>query len=500
MPLRGPAPAKSLGEIPRDGYIVEKLFVETLPGFHVGVNIYRPASGAGKRPGVLVAHGHWKNGRIEHTEDYSVPALCAALAVNGYVALAYDMAGYNDTRQLPHKFGDSDEERLWSFGPLSVQLWNSIRVLDYLAARPDVDPARLAITGASGGGTQTYLLAAVDDRIKVSIPAVMVSAKFQGNDLCEMAPGLRIGTNNVELAATVAPRPMLLLSSTRDWTSRVPTLEYPAIRKIYRLLGHPGRVESFQVDAGHGYNAAQRTVAIRFLGKHFAMPSGAPEPAAFKGPPEEFLIGPTTSATETVFLAWRRLLTRRNESVLPSQKVALLRELTGGNWPARVVFVAKNNEGSLRREQADGVVPARLVPGSPAIPVIAVHRDGRAAAERMKAVKAAATNGSRILLIDLFATANGPTPGLGRHSDHLVFHHSDDANRVQDILTAASWLAGQGAKRIRLACDEDTGDLCRLAAAIAPIELRVEVENSVGKKLLIPGLLAAGYPTLGTGI
>ena len=118
MPRREPVKVQSHGELRRPGYIVEKLLIETLPGFYVGANIYRPTAPARKAPGVLIAHGHWKNGRIEHNEHYSVPALGAALAANGYVALAYDMVGYNDTRQIQHKFGGSDQDRLWSFGPL----------------------------------------------------------------------------------------------------------------------------------------------------------------------------------------------------------------------------------------------------------------------------------------------------------------------------------------------------------------------------------------------
>ena len=89
------------------------------------------------------------------------------------------MVGYTDTTQTPHVFGGPREE-LWSFGPLGLQLWNSIRVIDFLQSLPDVDPDRIAATGASGGGTQTFLLTAVDDRVKVSAPVNMISAIMQG--------------------------------------------------------------------------------------------------------------------------------------------------------------------------------------------------------------------------------------------------------------------------------------------------------------------------------
>src|SRR5580658_3245646 len=117
----------------------------------------------------------------------------------GYVALTYDMVGYNDSFQVPHDY-TSPEAPLWSFSVLGLQLWNSIRALDFLASLPNVDAERIAVSGASGGGTQTFLLAAVDDRVKVSVPANMVSAYMQGGDNCENAAGLRADYSNVEFA------------------------------------------------------------------------------------------------------------------------------------------------------------------------------------------------------------------------------------------------------------------------------------------------------------
>ncbi len=498
MPAR-PAPAvRRFPEVARRGYTVERLLIETLPGLNIGVNVYRPARPRGKSPGVLVAHGHWKHGRVEHNDAYSVPALCAALAVNGYVALAYDMPGYNDSTALPHKFGDGDAERQWSFGPLQVQLWNSLRMVDYLAARPDVDASRLAITGASGGGTQTYLLAAVDDRIKVSIPAGMVSSTFQGDDPCEMAPGLRIGTNNMELAAAFAPRPQLLLSTSRDWTSLTPTVELPGIRSIYSLLGAAGNLENHHADAEHGYNAAQRAAAVAFLARHFRMPPPVPEPAGETYPAADLLIGAKDPQNqEAIFLAWQRLLSERNRAMTAPQQTELLRHLTGGRWPKLVVFVAAKGEGFLHREGAGDIVPAHRVAGRMAGAAVAVHPGGAAAALQSEAARATIRAGVQVVGIDVFETASAATQPRSRHGDHLVFHHADDANRVQDVLTAASWLSAQGATGIRLLCAEKAAEWCHLAARLAPVPLKVVVEGPSRQQLQIPGLAAAGYSAPG---
>lgn len=500
MPRHRRAAARVFGQLEGDGFVVERLLIETLPGFYVGANLYRPSRMAARGPAVLVAHGHWKRGRVEHSDVYSVPALGHALARNGYVALAFDMVGYNDTHQVPHKFGETEEEQLWSYGPLGLQLWNSIRMVDYLSTRPEVDPARIAVTGASGGGTQSYLLAAVDERIRLSIPAVMVSSRFQGDDACEMAPGLRIRTNNMEIAAAAAPRPQLLLSSARDWTSLTPQVEFPAIREIYGLLGVASRVESFHMDAEHGYNEQQRQAALDFLGKHFGMPAVLPKVGEFKFAPEELLIGPKVAGSvagaadkDGVFEAWKRLMTRRNQRAGAAQRTELLRLLTGGHWPSNPQLIATGGEGFLHREGEDDVVPARLLPGAASVSLLVVNAKGMAAARASHAVQAAVADGRQVLMIDAFGTGAAADARQFRHNDHLVFHHADDANRVQDILTAAAWLDTHGARAIRLVCGGGAEAWCKLAAAIAPREFHVDVDAPRPRRLVIPGLLAAGY-------
>lgn len=127
---------------------IDTLLLDTLPGFHVGANLYTPRKPKKKMPAVLVPHGHWKNGRVENKPEYAVPALAMNLARQGYVVLTYDMIGYNDTTQLPHDFITA-EGQLWSYTPLGLQLWNSIRALDYLLSLPGIDRSRIAATGAS---------------------------------------------------------------------------------------------------------------------------------------------------------------------------------------------------------------------------------------------------------------------------------------------------------------------------------------------------------------
>src|SRR6266849_2849906 len=199
LPEKTPLRAQVFDEQKHDDYSVAKVYFQSLPGFFVTGNLYAPA-GRGPFPAVLLPHGHWIYGRLENTEISSIPGSALSLARQGFVAFTYDMVGYDDSRQLTHAFGGR-RESLWGLSLAGLQLWNGIRSLDFLQSRPEVDAERIGAAGASGGGTQTFLLAAVDERVKVAVPVNMISLHMQGGCLCENPPGLRLDTNNVELAA-----------------------------------------------------------------------------------------------------------------------------------------------------------------------------------------------------------------------------------------------------------------------------------------------------------
>src|SRR6266849_7312379 len=142
-----------------------------------------------------------------------------------------------------------------------------MRAVDFLESLPEVDRERIAMTGESGGGTQTFLATAVDDRIRYSAPVNMISAIIQGGSPCENAPGLRVRTSNLEIAALMAPRPMLMISATGDWTRNTPREEFPAVRSIYELYDKAPELETIQIDAPHNYNQQSREAMYRFFGK-----------------------------------------------------------------------------------------------------------------------------------------------------------------------------------------------------------------------------------------
>jgi hypothetical protein len=266
MPDRTPLNAQVFGEITHPDYRVSKVYFESLPGFFVAGNLYRPV-GDGPFPAILSPHGHWAYGRLENSVTASVPGRAISLARQGFVVFTYDMVGYTDSWQLEHRAFGGSREKLWGLSVAGLQLWNGIRGLDFLESLPYVQRDKIGATGASGGGTQVFLLASVDQRVAVAAPVNMISLHMQGGCLCENQPGLRVDTNNVEIGATIAPRPLLMVSATGDWTTNTLEREYPAVRSVYALFGATDRVHAVRFEAPHNYNKDSREAVYAWMAR-----------------------------------------------------------------------------------------------------------------------------------------------------------------------------------------------------------------------------------------
>jgi len=313
MPTASPLNPVIHGEIDCGDYTVEKVYFQSIPGFYVTGNLYRPKGETGRQPGVLSPHGHFPGGRFfdagldavrrqidqgaERFEEGGrsfMQSRCVHLARMGCVVFHYDMIGYGDSLQIPldvaHRFSQlrkkvkkppahgfySAEAELHLQNPMGLHTYNSIRALDFLTGLPDVDPERIAVTGGSGGGTQTFMLCAVDDRPLVSVPVVIVSTTRQGGCTCENISGLRIGTYNLEFTALHAPKPLLLISAD-DATRTMPERGFPQLKRHYEVLAAGENVshEAF-LQFPHNYNYVSRAAMYDWVNRHLHL--GLPEP------------------------------------------------------------------------------------------------------------------------------------------------------------------------------------------------------------------------------
>ena len=279
VPPRSETGAEIFGRWAGDGYTCEKVFLESLPGFYLTGNLFRPLEQQAPertRPAILCPHGHWADGRLHDRDPRgSIIARCVQFAKMGGIAFSYDMVGYNDSCQLPH--GQFENNEHYGLSLMALQAWNSLKALDFITELPDVDDSRIGVTGASGGATQTIALAAVDERISVSAPVCMISLNMQGGCLCENAPLLRIDATNVEIASLFAPKPMFIGSCTGDWTRNTEVEELPVIRNIYNLYGAAADLMHHHVDFEHNYNLEMREHVYGFLNKHLLKgPSAEP--------------------------------------------------------------------------------------------------------------------------------------------------------------------------------------------------------------------------------
>jgi len=248
-----------------DGYKVRNVAFESLPGVYVTGSLYSPVDvDDDALPGILSPHGHWTEPGEVGRYRPNAQLRFASMARMGAHVFAFDMVGYGQLEEFGWEHHHPEAFKL--------QLWNNIRATDFLISI-GADPDRIASTGASGGGSQTFFHTAIDDRVSVAAPVVMVSAHFFGGCVCESGMPVHrtedFQSNNVEIAAAAAPRPLLLVSVGGDWTLNTPEVEYPHIRHVYELYGEPELVENVHLaDENHDYGYNKRAAVYPFLAKH----------------------------------------------------------------------------------------------------------------------------------------------------------------------------------------------------------------------------------------
>ncbi len=531
LPQRTPLNATIHSPIDRDDYTVEKVFFQSYPGFYVTGNLYRPKGKTGPFPAVLCPHGHWANGRFYQNSDaevdrelkagtekdasaarFPLQARCANLAKLGCIVFHYDMVGYADADPLrfPHRntYRDAESFHL-GLNVLGLQLWNSMRSIDLLQSLPDVDKNRIACTGASGGGTQTFLLMATDDRLAVAAPVCMISAgDHQGGCVCENAPLLRLFTDNVEIAASFAPKPFVHPTATGDWTAKFMEQGLPEIQAVYKLFGASANIRAQRFTAGHNYNLNSRELVYNFFNEHLKLghPSPVKEQAFQPIPPSQLpvfdadhprpkdsvdaaalkqyladaaskqiqALRPTDPASLARFRAvLAPALGHTLSTRLPAPDGLLIQKLSairGDGWLMEKLLISRRGELAH--------IPATLIwPGKaqdkPRITLV-VHPKGRAGLFQAddapgEFVQQLLKSGQAVLAADIFNTGELVAPASYQPKKVEFFsgyNRTATANQTHDILTLIAASATRQATVNVLGLDECAVP-CALARAVA---------------------------------
>ena len=556
LPEKTPLNARVLGRVERAGYSVENISIETYPGFYLGGNLYRPlGKGKGPFPGILNPHGHWVHGRLEDQVLGSIPARCINFALQGMVAFSYDMVGYNDTQFAPsnpeakrkgaesgHTFATDPTNLLWNISLMGLQTWNSIRALDFLSALPDVDPNRLGCTGASGGGTQTFMLGAIEDRLAAQAPNVMVSHTMQGGCLCENAPGLRVDFFNVDIAASAAPRPQILVAASTDWTKTTMEVEGPALGKVYHLFGAEDHLRYVRLDFDHNYNQPSREQVYGWFGKWLRhSPDFSPiAEQPYKKEADTALrvfsgsALPADAVTAEQLIAYLIKTGEARRQALPPINPPLLEQYRNTWLPAwkqtlQVAFVDKGllvqtdkitkaaeytrTDLTLGRVGRGDRLPAtHIKPRRDVAKTIAVlaHPEGRAgfldqAGHPSGLAQSLVSQGIPVLLLDTFLTGSLAQPSAAKSRDYFkdyfpTYNRTDCQERVQDLITACAFAKASSQGRRVILCGSGRAGLWALLAAPAADAVAADCDalNSsddhalLAQDLFVPGLRRFG--------
>ena len=470
---RPPLKPDIFGKVEGEDYTIERVSIETLPGFYLSGGLYRPKGKPGPYPAIAAPHGHWKEGRYTQAKDGNFPTMGINLARLGFVSFHYDMVGYADFKQLPHKF----EDPAFGQGLFGLQTWNSLRAIDFIAALPDVDPKRIGCTGASGGGTQTFILAAIDDRIACAAPVNMVAAEFQGGCSCENAPFLRLGLNNVEIAAMTAPRPLLLIACTGDWTKNIPTLEAPVVKKAFETLGVGEKFLAIQFTAPHNYNQDSREAMYAWMVRWLQ-----------KGPDQlRIAETPAPEVKREELAVWTGDHPLPGNAVNADSLKTLLREKV----TAQLAALQPKDAASLKKFR-DLLEPAwrvMLSPQPPADPgnlgdggltTVVVTTRAEDAAPYQQQLSAGAKPGDGHMKLVL-GEPYKPEPTAGGNAEQrkgypATFYRSDLARQVQDVTDLLTALNRPGkASQVRIVALGDAALPVLLARAISPSRVNLAV-------------------------
>lgn len=280
LPERAPLHPKVVGTLAGDGYTIEKIIFESQPRHFVTALVYLPATPP-PFPAVLMPCGHAATGKFEN----QVSGIF--LAKSGLAAMCYDPIGQGERSQLldmdgQPRFKPTAEHTLTGAGGMLVgrgtafyRIWDGLRSLDYLTGRPDIDPAKIGVSGCSGGGTLSSYLMALDDRVACAAPSCYLTSWRRLTDTIgpqdaeqNIQGQIAFGMDHADYVLMRAPKPTLILAGTQDFFDIQGTWDtFRQAVRWYTRLGFPERVAIVETDTKHGYPQPQREAMVRWMSR-----------------------------------------------------------------------------------------------------------------------------------------------------------------------------------------------------------------------------------------
>src|SRR5262245_16529703 len=316
---KGPLNSRTTGGFSRDGYRVENVVYESLPGFRVTANLYLPTTGAPPYPAVLGTAGHSTNGKASATYQ----SAWIGFVKRGYVVLAFDPPGQGE--RLEHfdpetgksRTGIGVQEHIMA-GPQArptggtlarYMVYDGIRGFDYLLTRKEVDPTRMAVAGNSGGGTQSAYLAVFEPRLAAVVASCYITGwreLWSGEgpqDAEQIFPGfLRDGFDFPDFLLSFAPKPILMTTAIRDYFPIAGARStHREAARLFDLIGAEGHAGYFEYDDTHGWSKPRREAAYRWLDRHLLQKETSGEEAPVETEPDNNLYVTPTGHLATSF-------------------------------------------------------------------------------------------------------------------------------------------------------------------------------------------------------
>ncbi|MEX1231868.1 MAG: prolyl oligopeptidase family serine peptidase [Planctomycetaceae bacterium] len=441
-----------LGVLERDGYRIEKVALQTRPGILMTANAYVPTDD-GKRSAVLCVHGHWKGAK----QDPVVQSRCIGLAKLGFFVLVVDAFGAGERalgKALGEYHGETVASTLWPTGLTlaGLQVYDNMRAADYLQSRPEVDPERLGITGASGGGNQTMYAGAFDERFKCVVPTCSVGT-YQAYlhaacCMCEMVPNAMTYTEEWGVLSLVAPRGLMVTSATMDayqFSVDEAKKSVAATKHVFKLFGKENNIAHTIIESPHAYNQPMREAMYGWMTLHLkGEGDGAPiaepqfepeEPEALRCFPGDSRPASFVTLPQFAADAGKSILNRQRQpehaEEWEAQRLMKLRTLSKGllgSFPEAVPLKAEvfaTDDDHTQRIEFDSEPGLRLqaryrAPGDTKISRVAIVLAMNGAGAVSETASLLVERGWGVLAVNLRGTGETAVTGdqIGRAPDH----------------------------------------------------------------------------------